>query len=69
MHRGRSWHAARRPPEGVAVAAVCYSLIPVVSLALTAIVIGDTPTPLQLLGGAVIVGSAIAAQIGQLRRR
>lgn len=54
---------------GVAVAAVCYSLIPVVSLALTAIVIGDTPTPLQLAGGAVIVGSAIAAQIGQLRRR
>lgn len=54
---------------GVAVAAVCYSLIPVVSLALTAIVIGSFPTPLQLLGGAVIVASCIAAQIAQLRRR
>jgi drug/metabolite transporter (DMT)-like permease len=54
---------------GVAVAAVCYSLIPVVSLALTAIVIGSFPTPLQLIGGAVIVASCIAAQIAQLRRR
>jgi len=54
---------------GVAVAAVCYSLIPVVSLALTAVIIGNFPTPLQLLGGAVIVGSCIAAQIAQLRRR
>ncbi len=54
---------------GVAVAAVCYSLIPVVSLALTAIIIGSFPTTLQLLGGAVIVASCIAAQIAQLRRR
>lgn len=54
---------------GVAVAAVCYSLIPVVSLALTAIIIESFPTPLQLIGGAVIVASCIAAQMAQLRRR
>lgn len=54
---------------GVAVAAVCYSLIPVVSLILTALIIGQFPTPLQLAGGAVIVGSCIAAQIAQVRRR
>jgi drug/metabolite transporter (DMT)-like permease len=62
------WHYAIRR-LGVTVTAICYNTTPVLSLCLTALLIGDRPTPLQAVGGAVIVGSALFAQVRAERDR
>ncbi len=62
------WHYAIRR-LGVTVTAICYNTTPVLSLCLTALLIGDRPTPLQAVGGVIIVGSALFAQIRAERDR
>lgn len=62
------WHYALRR-LGVTVTAICYNTTPVLSLCLTAILIGERPTPLQAVGGITIVGSALFAQIRAERDR
>ena len=62
------WHYAIRR-LGVTVTAICYNTTPVLSLCLTAILIGERPTLLQAVGGVIIVGSAVFAQIRTERDR
>lgn len=62
------WHYAIRRLR-VTVTAICYNTTPVLSLCLTAILIGERPTLLQAAGGIVIAGNAVFAQVRTERDR
>jgi len=47
---------------GAPRAAIISTLEPVVGVALAALVLAEIPTPLQVVGGACIVGAAIVVQ-------
>ena len=47
---------------GAPRAAIISTLEPVVGVALAALVLAEIPTPLQLVGGACIIGAAIVVQ-------
>ena len=51
---------------GPSQAAILATLEPVVGVALAAWLLGEQPAPVQLVGGALILGAAVVLQLRQL---